>query len=112
MIASGHARAIATTGNKRHLDYPDLPTVQELTKTNFEYIPWISLFGKAGTPPPLIEKIYLATQRALRDPEVRRRIKVIGYEVPDRGPAAASKFFSDEIDKWTKIAEESKFQPE
>jgi tripartite-type tricarboxylate transporter receptor subunit TctC len=111
-VATGQLRAIATTGTQRHPDFPDLPTIKEFTKSDAEMISWVGLLAKTGTPQAIIDKLGVAMTQVLREPDVRNRLKTMGYEVMDMGPAAFTRYWNEEIDKWTKVAKETGFEPQ
>ena len=56
-INGGKLRALAVTGKERSPALPNVPTVAE-TVPGFENIGWFGLMAPAGTPRPIIDKIY------------------------------------------------------
>ncbi len=72
-ITSGKVRALATTGSKRNLSLPDLPTVAD-TLPGFEITQWWGLSAPARTPRSVIERLHSEAARAITSPELRERI--------------------------------------
>jgi tripartite-type tricarboxylate transporter receptor subunit TctC len=49
--------------------------------------PWAALVGVAGTPAPVLDKIYRQTIAALGNSEIRSRIESAGFDVLPSTPA-------------------------
>ena len=60
---------------------PDVPTLAEAGLPGFEFYAWGALLAPARTPAPIIAKLHDAAAAALRDPEVRKRLETLGYDV-------------------------------
>jgi tripartite-type tricarboxylate transporter receptor subunit TctC len=56
MITSGQLRGLAVSGRKRSTDLRELPSISELYP-NYEATIWQGLFGPAGTPQDVIDKV-------------------------------------------------------
>jgi tripartite-type tricarboxylate transporter receptor subunit TctC len=56
-------------------------TVREGGLPDYEYSPWLALYVTAGTPKPIVERLYKEFTAALNDPDVRDRIAKSGLEV-------------------------------
>lgn len=80
-IDAGTVRAIAIGERKRIAALPDVPTVRESGLSDYEYSPWLGLYVTAGTPKPIVERLYKEFTAALNDPDVRERIAKSGLEV-------------------------------
>jgi tripartite-type tricarboxylate transporter receptor subunit TctC len=72
-INSGKLRAIATTGSKRNVTFPDLPTVAD-TLPGFEITQWWGLSAPARTPKAVIDRLHTEAAKAINMPDVRERI--------------------------------------
>lgn len=112
LIEAGQVRPIATTGLKRHPEFPDLPTIAEATGKQVEYVSWAGVFAKAGTPQAVIDKVHAAVEEALRDPETRDKIRKLGFEPMTKSPADMGNFLRGEIATWSRIAKETNFKAE
>ena len=111
-IASGKVRALATTGSKRNLSLPDLPTVAD-TLPGFEITQWWGLSAPSRTPHGVIERLHGETARAISAQDVRERIARDGAVAVGGTPrefdaliAAEFKRFGDVIRKAGIPAEE------
>jgi len=63
-------------------------------------------FAPKGTPRPIVDRLTEALDKALDDPNTRKRLLELGGEVPDktkRGQRAFAKLVKSEIARWTPI---------
>jgi tripartite-type tricarboxylate transporter receptor subunit TctC len=65
LVAAGKIRLLVTMAPKRNPSLPDVPSISEFTKTNANIPVWTGLFAPAGTPPHIIERLMLATNKIL-----------------------------------------------
>jgi len=76
-IKAGRLRALATSGSRRSSAFPELPTIAEFYP-GFENSIWLGLFGPAGLPEEVLNRLRSETKRALELPEVRDRLHTAG----------------------------------
>ncbi|MDT7951569.1 MAG: tripartite tricarboxylate transporter substrate binding protein [Acetobacteraceae bacterium] len=74
---------------------PNVPTLAEAGLPGFAFSAWGALLVPAGTPPAIIDKLNAAANQALADPEVKKQLTDLGYEVVG-GPPSALKTLIDE----------------
>lgn len=103
MVKSGKVRALATTGKKRSVAFPDLPTLDEAGMKGFEANAWWGLFAPAGTPAEAVKKLNDALAVALKDPAVRKALEAQGDEVAYSNPKDFGAFVQAETTKWTRV---------
>jgi tripartite-type tricarboxylate transporter receptor subunit TctC len=111
LIKNGDARALAVTSNKRMTALPDVPTAAEAGVKNYETFGWLAFLAPAGTPKPIIDKIYKALARAVMDPTVKARFIELGAEPVSPGPGALAKFITSETVKWGEIINKAGIPP-
>jgi tripartite-type tricarboxylate transporter receptor subunit TctC len=111
-IESGDVRPLAVTGKTRMSDYPDIPTIAESGFPDFEFIAFFGLMAKAGTPQPIVDKLYRATEIVLRDPKVQAQLKPWGFEISGWSPTELTRFWNDQIVTWSGVAERTGFKPQ
>lgn len=78
---AGNLRALAVSGKKRSRRFPDLPTIAEFYP-GYEVDIWLGLFAPAGTPEPIVAKLYQEVQALLARPDVAEKINVSGSLEP------------------------------
>jgi tripartite-type tricarboxylate transporter receptor subunit TctC len=86
-ITAGKARYIASTGARRSVALPDLPSIAESGFPGFDVTSWVGLFGPAGLPDAIIQKVNGAMDVALRDVTCRSRLMAAGFEPDPTTPA-------------------------
>jgi tripartite-type tricarboxylate transporter receptor subunit TctC len=111
VIRSGKVRVLALVEGKRLASMTDLPSASALIP-GFEAPPsWGGLFGPAGLPPPLIERLNVAISRAIQAPELHARSDEEGFELVGNSP----KEFTAELRKQYaligRIAKAARVQP-
>lgn len=111
LLQKGDARALAVTSDKRMTALPDVPTTAEAGMKNYETGAWFAMLAPAGTPKPIIDKIYAALQEAIKDPLVRQRFTEQGAEPVSPGPAELSKFIAAETAKLRSIIQKAGIEP-
>jgi len=95
-VKEGKVRALAVTGAKRWKGMPDVPTMQEAGVPGFNVVNWFGLWLPAGAPPDLVQKILVATQRALREPDVQKAFDQQGLEAVGSSPEEFAKFIAQQ----------------
>jgi tripartite-type tricarboxylate transporter receptor subunit TctC len=102
-ISEGKLKAIAVTSKKRFLVFPDVPTFEELGLKDFELTGWFGVAAPAATPRPIVAKLNAAVMQALKDPEVVRRIRLVGMEPTPTTTEEFSAYLDSEIAKAEKL---------
>lgn len=106
-IRSGKLRALATTGPKRAVALPDLPTMIESGAPGYESTAWFGLAMPAGTPKEIIARMNADGQKAAKAPEFIKRMSDLGYEIVGGAPGQMAAMIQDEIRRWGPIVKAS-----
>jgi tripartite-type tricarboxylate transporter receptor subunit TctC len=80
-IQAGKLRALAVTSRKRSALLPDLPTLAESGLPDYQAGSWYGIEAPAGTPREIIDRLNGAMVRALKQPDVAKRLATEGAEV-------------------------------
>ena len=111
-IQAGKLRALGITSLKGSDMLPGAKPVSEQGVPGFDVVAWDALFAPRGTPPDIVQKMGEHVQKALQDPEVRRKMLEIGVEPLFMGPAQLDAFVKDERLKWGGIIKASDIRVE
>ena len=66
------------TNSRRHLGFPDVPTVQD-TGYDIDLPAWFALYAVKGTPPEIVTKMGDAVREVTATPEFEARLLQIGF---------------------------------
>ena len=66
---------------------------------------WFGVWAPAGTPNPVIEKIYAGIKTVLQDPVVQKKLIENGYQPGGEPPAEFARFVKTETEKYGRIIE-------
>src|SRR5262245_50852667 len=111
-IASGGLRPLATTMAQRVPGYENVPTVAE-TFPGFDFTGWMVLATPTGTPPAVLERINREMDAILKDPEVVKRLREIGFFTDGAGSLKdAADYVRNQYEAWGKVVREIGLQPE
>ena len=75
---SNQVRALAVSGDRRSLAFPELPTIAEAGVPGYSAPTWSSLVGPAGMPQPIVDKLNAALNKAIQTPGFKSRFAAIG----------------------------------
>lgn len=101
-------KALAVTTRERMADLLDTPTMYELGWKNLVTSSWQGVLVPAGTPRPMVDKLYAAIVKVLADPDIQARMRKGGaIAVSSQSPEDFKAFMEAETAKWTKVIEES-----
>jgi len=83
-LKSGRIKALGISQAKRLKEFPDVPVFNESKYLDdVEMIGWVGLFAPAGLADDRQQKLALAVQAALSNPDVQQRLSDIGMEAAD-----------------------------
>lgn len=101
-IKAGRVRAIAVCSPNRLPALPDVPTVAEYYP-GFDGDGWHGIMAPAKTPREIIARLNVEFVRAIRLPEVVRRLEELGLVVVANSPEAFGAVLVKDYDHWGKV---------
>jgi tripartite-type tricarboxylate transporter receptor subunit TctC len=111
-IKEGLLRALAVTSKARSSVLPDVPTLSEAGFPDLENDTPQGILAPAGTPRPIIDRLYREIARIMASPAVRERMLAIGFEPVVTTPEDFAARIRTEIPRWGKIVREANIKPE
>lgn len=110
-IRAGKLRALAVTSAQRLPGLPDVPTMGEAGMSNFVVEQWQAVFAPAGTPPSIVQKLNLAINAALKDPEVVALADKLGITLVGGTPEKLGALQRADFEKWGRVIREGNIKP-
>jgi len=111
-INEGKLRAIAVSSARRSSLLPNVPTIAESGVPGFEFTLWFGVWGPAGVPANIVDKISKDVNRALQDPGVRDRLAKLGNDTMEMTPAQFSQFVRRELDDYARVIKAAGIKPQ
>jgi tripartite-type tricarboxylate transporter receptor subunit TctC len=108
----GKLRPLAVTTAKRNPVLPDVPTSAEAGVKNGESALWVAMWGPAGMPQDLVQKINADTRKALADPVVKQRLQSLGNDTMDMSVEQFSKLVRSEMEDYAKVLKAAGIKPQ
>jgi len=102
-ILEGRVRALAVTGKQRVASIPNVPTMAEAGYPGSAYEGWVGIVAPAGTPAPIVKKMYDALSKVLLGPEGREFFAKAGAEAGADPPEAFAAIIKADYDRWAKL---------
>lgn len=106
-IKSGKMRPLAVTSLKRADDLPQVPTVDESGYKGFDAVTWFGIVGPANLPKDVVAKLNADVNKALKDPELQKKLGDQGADVAGSTPEQFGKLIRDDMARWGKIVKDS-----
>lgn len=101
-IQAGKLKALAVTSSKRIAQLPELPTMAEAGFADFEVIFWMGLLAPAGTPQPIVTKLYEAARLVTTNPKAEAVLKNNGEPVM-LDPRSFANLINKEVPLWGEV---------
>jgi tripartite-type tricarboxylate transporter receptor subunit TctC len=111
-VESKRLKGIAISSLKRSSIVPDIPTIDESGLPGFDSWNWFGIFGPAGTPRAVVDRVNAEMNRILRDAAVRERFHGLGFEVTGGTPAEFFAVMQSESQRWSKVIRDANVKPE
>jgi len=106
-IDSGRLRPLAVTTSKRSPELPNVPTVAESGFAGFDAPAWWAVLAPAKTPPEIIKRMNEEIGKALKNPEIAKKLSAQGINIVGSSPEAAGVFINKQIDIWAKVVKDN-----
>src|SRR5437773_975333 len=111
-VRSGKMRALAVAASRRLDAAREIPTFAEAGVPGVEGGGWQGIFVPAGTPKPIVERIYRETVRVLNIPEIRSQLIDTGAEIGGNTPEQFAAMIRADQERSKKAAALAGLSPE
>jgi tripartite-type tricarboxylate transporter receptor subunit TctC len=112
LVKTGKVKALAVSGENRHPEAPDVPTVKESGFPEYVNYSWTSFYVRAETPDDVTAKLANAMQKALASDGAKEFVKKTGGELMPYTPEVMAKYLRNEYERFRQIADTAGIKPE
>ena len=106
-VKQGKLKALAVTSATRSFLAPEVPTLSEAGLAGYDISSWQAMFAPAGLPRPILGRLYGETAKALKAPDVVKRLQDLGLDAGGMLPEELAARIRDDIPKLAKIVKDS-----
>lgn len=79
-VESKEVRPLAVTGRRRVPTLPDVPTLQQAGIAGLEDSGWFAMFGPAGTPKAVLDRLHTGIAKVMAQAPVRAQLQELGLQ--------------------------------
>ena len=110
----GQVKALATTGATRSQAAPELPTLAESGLAGYEASIWFGFLAPAGTPKPIIDRLYAEMKKAVDSGALRERLRAANDEIElvAKPSQEFRAFIGQEIERWRSVTKAADLRPQ
>ncbi len=106
-VNAGKLRALAVTSATRSIVSPDVPTMAEAGLAGYDISSWQAVFAPAGTPAPIVERLYTEISRILKTPDIQKRLSDLGLNVSEMTPSQVTALIKSDVPRLGKIVKDT-----
>jgi tripartite-type tricarboxylate transporter receptor subunit TctC len=104
MIQAGRLTGLGISSKERSSLAPGLPGMREAGLPEYVIDFWYGFFVPAGTPAPIVQKIFEATQSTLQQPNIKASLAREGTDVSlSSSPAQFGAFLAQDEKFWVQL---------
>ena len=111
-VKSGKLKALAVSSTTRLAALPQVPTAVEAGLKGFTLDSWFALYGPAGLPADVVQRLSSEVDKILAMPDIKRRAEEAGTSVEMMSPTQLGDYTRKELDYWGKVIKASKISAE
>lgn len=111
-IRAGKLRALAVTTPGRVPQLPEVPTLKELSLSDTDVVTWYALIVPAGTPQPVVDRLYKEYTAVAQLPEMQKLLADQGLIYLPNTTAQFQARIAEETGRWAKLIKDNKIEVE
>ena len=105
---TGQLRVLAQADTVRHPLLPNVPTTTEAGMPELQAVTWFGLFGPAGLPRPIVERIAAELPALLADRTLIDRLITVGAYTRFTPAAEIPSIITEDTARWTRIVRDAR----
>lgn len=111
-VLDGKLRALATTLGQRSPLYPEVPTMFESGVSPPSFKQWTGIFGPAGMPKAVVDRLSREINVVLARPDVRAQMGKAGFAAGSSSPDELALLAKQQLEIWKDAVREGKLAQE
>jgi tripartite-type tricarboxylate transporter receptor subunit TctC len=109
-IKSGKLRPLAVTGAKRHLNFPEVPTLAELGFKGFDGVQWYGIVGPAKMPADVVKRLHEELQKVITSPDFKQRLSAEAVEPMPMSTEQFGAYMAADFARYQRVVKERKIE--
>lgn len=112
MIRNGNVRPLGVTTREPLKSLPNVPPIASAVP-GFDLTSWNGIFGPAGMPKPVVDRLNAEILQVLAEKEVQEQLAQLGFETwPSKTPEEFAKYVADQLAHWTSLIRQAGIRAE
>ena len=112
MIKTDKVRTLGITTAEPSPLLPGIPPIGQ-TVQGFALTSWNGIFGPAGLPPAVVERLNSELQAVLADKDLQDKLSQIGFQVwPSKTPDEFARYVADQLNHWGTLIKQAGIRAE
>jgi tripartite-type tricarboxylate transporter receptor subunit TctC len=99
-VLAGTIKGFAVTSPYRQPMLPNVPTFTEAGVSGVVVTGWLGIYGPPGLPNDVREKLGAAVVEVVKQPDVAKKLRAIGFEPTAQGVKEFTDFHAAEVKRW------------
>ena len=112
MLKTDKVRALGVTTAQPTPMLPGVPPIGQTVK-GFDLTSWNGIFGPAGLPQPMVQRLNTELQAVLADKDLQDKLAQIGFQVwASKTPEEFTQYVAGQLTHWRTLIQQAGIQPE
>jgi tripartite-type tricarboxylate transporter receptor subunit TctC len=111
-VKAGKLRALGYSTQKRSVQLPDVPTIDEAGVKGYDMGYWFAAYVPTGTPPATVARLTELLHNAVRSAPAKAFFDTAGSEAWTTTPDELARFQAAETQKWGRVIKAARIDPE
>jgi len=112
LVKDGKLVGLGVSTKARADVLPDVPTIAEQGLYAYDMTLWFGLWGPAGMPAPIVQKLNAQVNAIVQQPEVREQFAKLGIQPAPMKTDEFARFVRSEVEVYKRIVKQANIQPQ